>query len=74
MNQILKKVLLTIIFNSSLFLMIIIGSQNSTNKKTVNLLIDKTVSLPIGFIIGTSFISGSIIGSALSIYFDKEVN
>ena len=70
MNQILKKV----IFNSSLFLMIIIGSQNSTNKKTVNLLIDKTVSLPIGFIIGTSFISGSIIGSALSIYFDKEVN
>ena len=59
----LKNALFTVILNSSLFLMLIIGIQNSTIKKKVNLLIGDTIRLPISFIIGVSFISGSISGS-----------
>ena len=68
----LKKLLLTISFNSCLFLLLIIGIQNSTNKIKVNLLIDKTVELPIGFIVGLSFISGSLAGSLITTNFDTK--
>ena len=67
MIQILKKSLFVIIFNSSLFFILIIGSQNSSNKNKVNLLINQTVNLPIGIIVGTSFIGGSVLGSLLTI-------
>ena len=43
-----------------------IGIQNSSNKRKVNLLINETVALPISFIIGSSFILGSLTGSFLS--------
>ena len=46
--------------------MLIVGIQNSSNKKKVNLLFGETVSLPISFIVGVSFISGSLIGSVTS--------
>ena len=59
----LKKLLLNFTFNMSLFLLLIIAIQNSSNKAKVNLIIDETIKLPISFIIGASFISGSIIGS-----------
>ncbi len=69
----LKKLFLNFTFNLSLFLILIIGIQNSSNKSKVNLLIDESIKLPISFIIGTSFISGSIIGSLipLSLYRKK---
>ena len=68
---ILKKILFTLTFNSCLFLVLIIGIQNSSNKSKVNLLIEETISLPVSFIIGVSFISGSIIGNFLPIDFDN---
>ena len=49
-----------------------IGIQNSSNKRKVNLLISQSVSLPIGFIVGISFISGSLLGSLLKTDFDNE--
>ena len=59
--------------NSSLFLLLIIGIQNSSNKKRVNFIVNETVKLPVSFIVGSSFISGSILGSFLSINFaDKK--
>ena len=61
----LRKVIYTLIFNFSLFLILIIGIQNSSNKKKVNLITSETVSLPVGFIIGVSFISGSLTSSLL---------
>ncbi len=64
-----RKILFIFLFNSSLFLLLIIGIQNNSNKSEVNLLIDKTIDLPIGFIIGTTFISGSITGSLLNLRF-----
>ena len=68
----LKKLLWIFTFNSCLFLLLIIGIQNSTKKSSINLLIDETVNLPISFIIGSSFISGSIIGSFLTFNFDSK--
>tara|TARA_B100000963_G_scaffold356522_1_gene376775 strand:- start:1473 stop:1691 length:219 start_codon:yes stop_codon:yes gene_type:complete len=61
-----KRLLITISINSLLFLLLIIGIQNSLNKKTVNLLINKTIELPIGFIAGSSFLAGSLLGGILT--------
>ena len=61
-----KKVLFAVIINSTLFLVLIIGIQNSSNRSKVKLIIDETIYLPIGFIVGMSFISGSIVGSIIS--------
>ena len=63
----LKKIFFTISFNISLFLMLMIGIQNSSNTRKVNLFLSETVRLPISFIIGVSFISGSITSSLLTI-------
>ena len=70
----LKKLLFAFTFNISLFLILIIGIQNSSRKTKVNILINETVSLPISFIIGLSFIGGSLTGSFLNFDFnDKKI-
>ena len=71
MSLILKKLIIALIFNSCLFLLLIIGIQNSSKKSKVNFLKNQTVTLPISFIIGSSFIGGSIIGNLLTINFTK---
>ena len=65
MSFFIKKLTLAVIFNSCLFLILFIGIQNSSNKSKVDLLIDETIELPISFIVGSSFILGSIFGSFL---------
>ena len=65
MNLLVKKLFLSAIFNSCLFLVLFIGIQNSSNKSKVDLLIDETIELPISFIVGSSFILGSILGTFL---------
>ena len=73
MSLLLKKFVSSIVFNSSLFIILIIGIQNSDNKSKMNFIIDETVNLPISFIIGSSFIAGSITGSLISfIKFNKD--
>ena len=67
-----KKLIFTFTFNSCLFLLLIIAIQNSSKKSKVDLLIDESVRLPISFIIGTSFISGSILGSFLTVNSEKR--
>jgi len=69
----MKKVIFSILFNTSLFAVLLIGIQNSSSKSKVNLLSNETVKLPLSFIVGTSFISGSILGSLLpTINFKKN--
>ena len=63
----LKKLFLTITLNISFFLILMIAIQNSSQKRNVNLLITETVQLPISFIVGVSFISGSISASLLAL-------
>ena len=67
-----KKLIFTLSFNSSLFLLLIIGIQNSSIKSKVNLIRNQTVRLPIGFIVGTSFISGSLLGSFITLNFENK--
>jgi len=72
MSLLIKKLFFALIFNSCLFIALFIGIQNSSNKSKVNLLIDETIELPISFIVGTSFILGSILGSFLVLDIDNE--
>jgi len=72
MNFLIKKLFLAVIFNSCLFLALIIGIQNSSNKSKVDLLIDETIELPISFIVGSSFILGSIFGNFLVLGMNKN--
>ena len=72
MSLIFKKIIFALTFNTSLFILLMIGIQNSSNKSKVKLLRNETVSLPISFIIGSSFVGGSIIGSLLTINWVKK--
>ncbi len=63
MSLVIKKLFFAAIFNSCLFMFLLIGIQNSSNKSKVDLIIDKTIELPISFIMGSSFILGSILGN-----------
>ena len=72
MSFLIKKFVLTAIFNSSLFVILFIGIQNSSNKQKVNFLINETIELPISFIAGSSFILGSILGNFIILDFNNE--
>ena len=68
----IKKIFFITIFNSCLFTLLVIGLQNNSNKTRVNLLIEETVKLPLGFIVGSSFITGSIIGNFFNFGLDNK--
>ena len=68
----LQQLLFILSYNFSLFLLLMIGIQNSSIRKNVNLIITETITLPISFIIGVSFISGSLTGNLLKIDFNNE--
>ena len=72
MSGAFRKLFFSITFNSCLFLLLIIGIQNSSNKRKINLFKNETISLPISFIIGVSFITGSITGSFVPIFFNNK--
>ena len=72
MSFLLKKIFFTTIFNSCLFLLLFTGIQNSSNKSRVDLLIDETIELPISFIVGSSFILGSILGGFIDLNINNE--
>jgi len=65
MNSLGKKLFFTVIFNSCLFVILFVAIQNSSNKRKVDLIIEETIELPISFIVGSSFILGSILGNIL---------
>ncbi len=61
--------LLTINFATAILLVffLCLGSQNLGKRYTLDFLINKTVPLPIGFIIGTSFTLGLMSGGLTSV-------
>lgn len=67
MHNQFKKLLFLTIYNISLFFILIIGIQNSNNKSKIFFYKNETVELPISFIVGIAFISGSIFGSFISL-------
>ena len=64
----LKKIIFVLTFNLSLFLLLMVGIQNSSESRRVNLILEQTVKLPVSFIIGISFIGGSLTSS----FFTKQ--
>ena len=68
----MKKIILTISFNLILFLMMVIGIQNSSKKEKVYFLNNESIKLPVSFIIGISFISGSLTGSFFNLNQKKD--
>ena len=62
-----KKLFFAIAFNFSLFLILMIGIQNSSSQRKINLIISETIRLPVSFIVGISFICGSLTGSILNV-------
>ena len=72
MSLFIKKLVYSAIFNSCLFAILFIGIQNSSNKSKVNFLINETIELPISFVVGSSFILGSILGSFIDLNMNNE--
>ena len=72
MSGAFRKLFFSITFNSCLFLLLIIGIQNSSSKRKINLFKNETIALPISFIVGVSFITGSITGSFVTIFFNNK--
>ena len=62
----IRKLFFILALNFSMFLLIMIATQNSLEKRKVDFILGKTISLPTGFIMGVSFISGSITSSILT--------
>ena len=68
--------LLTINVSSAILLILFLclGSQNLSKKHKVNFLMNQTVPLPVGFILGTSFCIGLISGGTASVltFYDEN--
>ena len=72
MMELLHKLVFSLILNSTLFLILITGVYNSDKKSKVNFLTQETIDLPISFIIGSSFIAGSVTGRFISFFIRKK--
>ena len=59
---------------SLLIFFLCLGSQNLNKRYNVNFMISKTVDLPVGFLIGTSFTFGLITGGLSSILTIEDKN
>ena len=69
--------LLTLNIASAILLIffLCLGSQNLSKKHNLNFLINKSVPIPIGFIVGTAFTLGLISGGATSVLMiNRKVN
>ena len=66
--------LLTLNIASAILLIffLCLGSQNLSKKHSLNFLITKTVPLPIGFLVGTSFALGLMSGGLTSVLMIKN--
>ena len=72
MKELFQKLVYSLILNSTLLLILIIGIQNSEKRSKVNFLAQESANLPISFIIGSSFIAGSLTGSFISFFINKK--
>ncbi len=67
MSKSIKNSLFIFLFNFTLFIFLFLSIQNSQNKVKLNLIFGESVILPISFVLGTSFIIGSLTGGILLI-------
>jgi len=62
MNPLIRKIIFSFSINFCFLIILILGIQNSSIKNKVKLLGNESVDLPLSFIVGISFIGGSITG------------
>tara|TARA_Y100001968_G_scaffold80193_1_gene71377 strand:- start:66 stop:290 length:225 start_codon:yes stop_codon:yes gene_type:complete len=74
--MLLKLQILTLNIASAILLIffLCLGSQNLNKKHNLNFFINKTVPLPIGFLVGTSFTLGIISGGITSVSMINDDN
>ena len=72
MKELFQRSFLSLILNLSFLLILITGVYNSDKKSKVNFLTKETIDLPISFIIGSSFVAGSLTGSLISLFIRKK--
>jgi len=53
----------SVLINLFFLIFLLLGIQNSYESKKINFLNYKSASMPFSFIVGTSFISGSLLGN-----------
>ena len=68
----LKLLTLNIATAILLIFFLCLGSQNLGKKYNLDLLVNKTVALPIGFLIGSSFTLGLLSGGVTSVLMIKN--
>ena len=72
MTSNLKPKLLNLFLNFFLFIFLMLSIQNSSMKNKVKFFNYQTVRLPLSFILGSSFIFGSIIGGLIPRNFENS--
>ena len=72
MTELFHKLVFSLILNSTLLFILITGVYNSDKKSKVNFLAQETIDLPISFIIGSSFIAGSVTGGFILFFIRKK--
>ena len=63
----INHIFILITFNLFIFIFLLIGIQNSADRKKVNFIFKETIELPLSFILGSSFIVGSITGGLIGL-------
>ena len=66
--------MISFLANLVIFLLLFLGIQNANTKNRVTFLKMRSIELPVGFILGLSFVIGSTIGSTLVIIPRKNQN
>ena len=72
MKSNLKPRLLNLLLNFILFLFLMISIQNSSQKNKVKFFNYQSVRLPLSFILGSSFIFGTLIGGLIPRNFENS--
>ena len=74
MNFFFKKLTFIFLFNFTLLIFLFISIQNSNYRSKVNFIIFETIPVPTSFIIGSSFIFGSLAGGLTNLGKNSEIN
>ena len=72
MNKILISNISSIFFNFLLLAAIILGIQNSNERKKIRFIKYESFQMPVSLIVGTSFVSGSLFANLLISIFKIE--
>ena len=74
MKYFLKKLTFIFLFNLTLVGFLFISIQNSKYRRRVNLILFETIPVPISFIVGSSFIFGSVAGGLTILRKNSKIN